>query len=511
MAKDQDDKWREKALREQAIAIAARWKAWKESMRAHRLQQAIRDTNTVSVPSGSLNGVNRTAGAPTQPPTHQQIQHELELLQERYKKLETCLRSTPQKPMTSEELIVAFIERLQHNSRNPILLVISIDGYHNILAKLGYYQAEDLIRQIYGRLKERLQATDKMVVRCNRNEIVVVYGTELTGENLVSEATKLTREIGILFKEPFSLEGRPYTATASIGIITDHHPNTDPASLLLQGYELCYSIQRRGGNRAELPSHTTHRTATLANQIREAYDNNQFITLFEPTIKLTTGAIQGIWAHQVWNHPSLGLLTSQHYQEAAEKAGLVSYLQELLILQACWYFKKLNYPGRLFISLPAYSLFYEDFAIRIIHCIGNTQLSHQRIAIIITGSFEVLKPRVLELNFSQLSSAGISLGIDGFPLSLSVRYLKQFSDSYCLIPSSIIKKLPDGEPEATLAAGAIRTALRLQITPIAEDLENQEQIEYLALTGCDLGKGPLYDLPQFPEHLRHHPNKTWHY
>ncbi len=84
----------------------------------------------------------------------------------------------------------------------------------------------------------------------------------------------------------------------------------------------------------------------------------------------------------------------------------------------------------------------------------------------------------------------------------SLNYLKQFPIDILKIDRSFVDGLPHGEQDAQIARAIIAMAHSLNLSVIAEGVEEPAQLEFLRLHGCDEVQGFLFDRPLPPDLLR---------
>ena len=93
-----------------------------------------------------------------------------------------------------------------------------------------------------------------------------------------------------------------------------------------------------------------------------------------------------------------------------------------------------------------------------------------------------------ELN--SLRAAGVTLSLDDFGTGYSsLSYLKRFRFDVLKIDRSFVAGLPDNAEDVSLVNAILAMAKGLGLDVVAEGVERQEQITYLANQGCSLAQG----------------------
>ncbi|MGA8742141.1 MAG: EAL domain-containing response regulator, partial [Terracidiphilus sp.] len=57
--------------------------------------------------------------------------------------------------------------------------------------------------------------------------------------------------------------------------------------------------------------------------VRQAFDRNEFVIYYQPQINITTGVVTGVEALSRWNHPELGLVFPDNFIHRIEALGLM--------------------------------------------------------------------------------------------------------------------------------------------------------------------------------------------
>ena len=107
-----------------------------------------------------------------------------------------------------------------------------------------------------------------------------------------------------------------------------------------------------------------------------------------------------------------------------------------------------------------------------------------------------LAPEQTERVLENLSQAGIGLGIDDFGSGhSSLRQLGYQGVRFLKIDHSLVARLPGDPHAAALCRAVIGLAESLSIPPLAEGVENEEQLAFLSEHGCQFAQGYLYSKP----------------
>lgn len=184
----------------------------------------------------------------------------------------------------------------------------------------------------------------------------------------------------------------------------------------------------------------------------------------------------------------------------AEKNNSIQKLGEWVLYRACrqmriWQLMSLEME-RMAINLSACQLDRRDLNECVISIIETTKLDPCYLELELTESSLVSDP---ERTISQLSffkSLGIKISIDDFGKGYSsLSYIQQFPFDTLKIDSSFIKEIQKNSRNATIATSMIQMAHRLELDVIAEGVETQGELAFLAKHQCDAIQGYLFSPP----------------
>jgi EAL domain-containing protein (putative c-di-GMP-specific phosphodiesterase class I) len=114
----------------------------------------------------------------------------------------------------------------------------------------------------------------------------------------------------------------------------------------------------------------------------------------------------------------------------------------------------------------------------------------------LTESLLVRDPGLAKPLLRELRRAGVSLAIDDFGTGYSsLRTLCDFPFDTLKIDKSFVDGIPDDEDAARVVRSIAALARELQMTVVAEGVENDAQAQRLAELGCGYGQGYRFAKP----------------
>lgn len=239
--------------------------------------------------------------------------------------------------------------------------------------------------------------------------------------------------------------------------------------------------------------------AEIEERMEEALVKREFVMFLQPQIDVKTRKIYGAEALVRWKHPIKGIMVPFQFLELFESNGFIVKLDKYMWEEACKYLSELKKRG---INIP--------IAVNISRAhIGATDLTKEFINLVKKYDIE---PRMLELEitenlfmddvhelFEQMSSLkqnGFSIHMDDFGSAYSsLNMLRNAPVDTLKIDKFFFDEIMTTERGRIIVESSVRMAKQLGLLTIAEGVETQEQLDFLAGIGCDIVQGYYFSRP----------------
>lgn len=391
----------------------------------------------------------------------------------------------------------------QVSNRQGAVLFLDLDRFKHINDSLGHPVGDLLLKGIAQRLKEQVRDVDT-VARLGGDEFIIL----LSGLHRPSDASTIANKLLACFNAPFQAGEHEFFTSASIGISLYPQDGTDVSTLIRNADAAMYRSKAKGRNRVEaytrdLTAQASERIA-LEHELRRAVERNEMSLCFQPKLSLKTQSLVGAEALIRWSHPTFGEVPPEHFIHLAEENGTILQLGDWVLEQACRQMQawKQHYEpfGPLSINLAGAQLRHPHLARRIEQLLKHYQLRAGDLQLEITENFIMSQAEEALAVLYQLKKLGVQLAIDDFGTGYSsLSYLKRLPLDILKIDKSFIRGLPDDPHDAAIARAIIALGRSMQLTIIAEGVENQAQQRFLAAEGCEQIQGYIVSLPLPPE------------
>ena len=385
------------------------------------------------------------------------------------------------------------IARARREGKKLAVLFIDVDRFKNINDTLGHDAGDTLLREIGNRLRHCVRQADT-IARLGGDEFVVLLHDIGEPENVAKVAHKILLEIA----SSLDILGQEIRVTASIGISIYPQDGEDEQTLMKNADIAMYHAKQEGKNNFQFHSEQmdTHTLARLAleSSLRHALDRNEFQLYYQAKIDLGTSRMTGMEALLRWRHPVLGMVPPVQFIPIAEEIGLIESIGQWVIRTACLQNKAWQERGfppmRVAVNLSARQFNDDNLVASITAILEETRMDPTCLELEITESMIMHNVGTTMLKLKALGSAGIRIAIDDFGTGhSSLAYLKRFPIDTLKIDRSFVSDLTRSTEDKTITATIITMGKSLDLTVVAEGVENQEQLDFLRAHGCDEFQG----------------------
>ena len=238
----------------------------------------------------------------------------------------------------------------------------------------------------------------------------------------------------------------------------------------------------------------------MENELRAAFENNQFELLFQPIWSAQQKRIISFEALIRWNHPEKGLLLPDSFLHILRQLGLMEEL-DLWVLNAAaqqishWQQLQLE-EVNVAVNLSPETIQNHLFVERIIEAIHTYQINKEALTIEVTENTAMQNIESGKNTLSQLRSLGLKIAIDDFGTGYSsLNYLRSFPSDVIKFDRSFVRDLHNGDTNHEILMALIPLCKRLHKKVIIEGIENQIQLDIVENLNIDGYQGFYFSYP----------------
>lgn len=413
-----------------------------------------------------------------------------------------ALTGLPNRSLLSDRLRMA-IAQSTRSGKGFTVLVLDLDGFKKINDALGHAVGDSLLRVATSRLRSALRTVDTLA-RVGGDEFVAILYDAVDELEIQTVARRMIAAIQL----PFIIQDNTLYISASIGAATFPSHGASEVTLLAHADTAMYRAKETGKSRCIVydqekfsqPEHDISLEAAMFEAIR----NGEFLLHYQPIVNTRTRQIVGFETLMRWMHPELGWVSPLQFIPMAENNGLINFLGAWALKAACVQIKGFSEaagrPLYIAVNVSPRQFRNEKFLEVIEEAITLSGLDSKMMVLEITEGILMSDPEHAEMLLNTISARGVQIAIDDFGTGYSsLAYLKRFPIHSLKIDRAFIKDLPSSVKDDAICNVILSLAKHLNLSTVAEGVENEEQFEFLAKHGCDLIQGYYSGRPQAPD------------
>jgi len=403
-----------------------------------------------------------------------------------------ALTGLPNRALLSDRLRMA-ISHARRTGRGFSVLALDLDGFKKVNDALGHGAGDTLLREAASRLQKALRDNDTLA-RVGGDEFMVV----VPGATHADEINPIARRMISAVQLPFEIDGQSLYLSTSIGAAVYPEHGDNEVRLLAHADTAMARAKETGRARCVIYSRATFSApdhdVSMEAALFEAVRNGEFFLHYQPIVNAVTREIVGFEALMRWMHPELGLIAPSQFIQMAESNGLINLLGAWVLKAACVQLKRLQeVAGReLYVSVNVSPRQFrnDQFLGLMEDALKLSGLHGRQLLLEITEGILMSDPAHAEALLLQIAARDVRIAIDDFGTGYSsLAYLKRFPISTLKIDRAFIKDLPQSVKDAAICNVVLSLAQHLNLTTVAEGVENEEQLQFLSHQGCSLIQG----------------------
>ncbi|AFL86400.1 PAS domain S-box/diguanylate cyclase (GGDEF) domain-containing protein [Terriglobus roseus DSM 18391] len=386
------------------------------------------------------------------------------------------------------------------------LLLIDLDSFKRVNVSLGRTGGDLLLVECAGRLNAL--ASDipgALIARLAGDEFAILLNHS-EGEE---EAVALARRIIAALEDPFEIEGHNVSTSAKIGIAVSH-PSCNRAGLFLQRAEVArHTSKESSEHRIAVFSASMHeqymRRISLASDLREALAEEALTLHYQPKFDLASNTLIGFEALARWNHETLGPISPTEFVPIAEECDLIQQLGRWTLHKAIqqlsdWRAAGLISPETsMAVNLSARQFSDPDLLSNLKRKLKRHNLPAHCLELEVTEGMLIRDGNQAALILESLKTIGIGLDLDDFGTGYSsMTYLQKFPFDSLKIDRCFVMNMHEDAGSAAIVRSIIALGHALNLSLVAEGIENNTQLSMLREMGCDSGQGYFLSHPLSP-------------
>ncbi len=252
--------------------------------------------------------------------------HELREL--RHRAFHDRLTGLPNRELLLDRLHQAIARSAREGAAVGVVFV-DLDGFKEVNDELGHAAGDEVLVEVSARLASGMRQVDT-VGRLGGDEFVIVCEA-LTD---VHSIDVICKRVQISLADPFVVEGRSFSVTASMGAVLEWDRDVSPSELIARADTQMYAAKRDGSHvsiETGASAHTDERAARLARTLGLALEQNQLELVYLPVMALGQDRVVAVEALLRCAHPELGEFSPVDLVELADQGGFLNELSTWIL------------------------------------------------------------------------------------------------------------------------------------------------------------------------------------
>ena len=344
--------------------------------------------------------------------------------------------------------------------------------------------------------------------------MLVLEDLSEVGEEAAAQARQVGEKLREALDQPYELAGSEFHCSASFGVTLFRGHDDSIESLLKQADLALYQAKNAGRNTLHffdpaMQASMDERSA-LETELRHALKRRQLSLHFQAQLD-SDRRIIGAEALLRWQHPRLGAIAPDVFIPLAEESGLILPIGHWVLETACaqiklWSDRPATRDLRLAVNVSARQFRQPGFVADLENLLRESGADPARLKIELTESLVIDNVADSISRMLALQALGISFSMDDFGTGFSsLSYLKRLPLDQLKIDRSFVRDLAHDPNDAAIVQTIITMGRTLGLHVIAEGVESEAQLAFLAGHGCHAYQGYLFSrplaLPEFEELL----------
>jgi diguanylate cyclase (GGDEF)-like protein/PAS domain S-box-containing protein len=395
------------------------------------------------------------------------------------------------------QALAQMIEACEGTDEEFAVLSVDLDGLKEVNDVFGHAVGDKLLIEV----SRRIQASARggVVARLSGDE----FGLIIDGKQPAA-GKALAEQLADALAQEFLIDGKSVRTGVTTGIAIFPHNGADAASLLANAGAALFraKAKSRGSISIYEPEmdqqirdrRVLHQDLSLAIKNGELSLHYQPQAMSRQTVALSE--VIGFEALARWLHPVRGFVPPSDFIPLAEESGLIVEMGEWILREACREAASWPMPLQIAVNLSPAQFMHGDLVGLVHSILLETGLAPDRLELEITEGVLIEDfDRGLAL-LRRLKALGVRISMDDFGSGYSsLSYLQAFPFDKIKIDRAFVMNLGRNPQSAAIVRAVIGLGHGLEMSIVAEGVETQEQLGFLADEGCDAVQGYFIGKP----------------
>ncbi len=390
------------------------------------------------------------------------------------------------------QCITATIGLATSSNESFAVLCLDLDRFKAVNDVFGHSTGDRLLREVSQRLSTVCEGA--FLSRVGGDEFIVIMPT---GKPQTAE--ELAERLCAALASDIEIDGHRVRVGLTIGIAIFPQDGADPLTLIANADAALFRAksEARGSVRFFEPAmdKQLREKRALQQDLRSAIARDELDLHYQPQARIG-GEITGFEALVRWHHPRSGLVPPSTFIPLAEETGIIVELGEWVLRTACREAASWPKPLRVAVNLSPVQFQRSDLVKLVHEILLETGLAPARLELEITEGVLIGDFSGAVATLRRLKNLGVRIAMDDFGTGYSsLSYLQSFPFDKIKIDRAFVANLSHSQQAVTIIRAVIALGRGLDLPVVAEGVETEEQLKFLAGEHCNEIQGYLVGRP----------------
>lgn len=374
------------------------------------------------------------------------------------------------------------------------VIYLDINGFKAVNDSIGHHGGDELVKALTARLRSVLPP-EAVFARIGGDEFAIALSGKAVRDTAAGAASAVVHSLD----QPFTIHGFEFHVTVAVGYAVAGGTGLTPGEIVRRADIAMYHA-KNGAEREAVAYHSTMETGALEKKqveiaLRRAVEEGDLKVHYQPVVRAADLSIVGVEALLRWTSKEFGTISPSLFIPVAEETGLIHDIGRFVVDRAAQ--DLLKWPGlKMAINVSPVQLRDPNFADDILGIVHRYGLSPHQFELELTEGILVNNPTIAKRKLAHLKNIGFILSLDDFGTGFSsIGYLRQFPFDILKVDRSFVRDLGINSTANALIQSLVSLGDAMDLSVIAEGIENEDQLKLLRLVQCEYVQGFLISRP----------------
>jgi len=407
------------------------------------------------------------------------------------------------------------IDRSAERHEHVAVFALWLDDFNRVASSLGQAVSDAVLKSMGNRLRSQMRNPEHhlpgtveddspnfIVARADGDKFLCIVSNLAASESALAIAGRLQEAVS----SPLDMGDTHLQLSASVGVSL--YPEDGNAANALIDNALGALLHTKGQKSAcqffadEISTRAKQRL-TLETELRQAIDSGQFELHYQPRMRLVDNAVMGAEALLRWRHPTRGLVSPGEFIQLVEEIGLIAPLGnrviDMVAKQSAQWRRRFNQAFRISFNISPLQFGNVDLVAKIDEAISVHKANAANLEVEITESALMSRPDTVITTLNAFRERGLRIALDDFGTGFSsLSYLRRLPLDVLKIDRTFVSDIGVTQNSGALVNSILSMAHALGLSSVAEGVEQETQVNFLAASHCHEVQGYLIAKPMSP-------------